>query len=524
MDQFRENTCQLDKKGALRWVALVVLLAGGFLPPLDFFIVNVALSSIHESLGATPAELQLVLSGYACGYGVFLITGGRLGDLYGRKRCFLIGMAGFSLASLACGAATSASGLVFARIVQGSAAALLLPQVLGSIRALFQNERELARAMSAYAIMMGTAAAIGQFSGGALIAWNPAGLGWRAIFLLTLPLCGATLLLAWKVVPETGGGRDVRLDLGGAGLISLALAAVVLPLSEGREQGWPAWVFVALACAPILTGAFFWYEDRLSRAGGMPLIDMALWRIPSFRRGVLVAALFFFTTTFYLLFGLYQQEGRGMKPLEVGLAIVPYGIGLFVGPLISAPLVALRPKLLAIGMGIQVSFYTLVGFLVFAGIDGPGLSVAVFLAGVGQGVAFPRLFATVLGDVPPAQAGVAAGITNSAMQIGAAISVAAIGSLFFTVLGSGTGERGLCAGVFHCSMGRDSRAFPGDADRHPASHPRRAARGTWINFDVHLRHKHVSGYGASHANQPVPTDPDRPHSGGVRPAADRLQH
>jgi MFS family permease len=422
-------------------VALVVLLAGGFMPPLDFFIVNVALSSIHESLGATPAELQLVISGYACGYGVFLITGGRLGDLYGRKRCFLIGMAGFSLASLGCGIATTPLHLVLARIVQGSAAAVLLPQVLGSIRALFPEERALARAMSAYGIMMGMAAAIGQFSGGALIQWNPAGLGWRAIFLLTLPVCATALFLGWKVVPETGGGSNVRLDLGGAALISLTLAAIVVPLSEGQGQGWPAWVFVTLACAPFLTAAFFRYEARLSRQGGMPLVDIALLRIPSFRRGVLVATLFFFTTSFYLLFGLYQQEGRGMAPLQVGLAIVPYGVGLFVGPLISAPLVSLRPKLLSIGMGIQVTFYTVVGALVATGVDGAELTGAVFLAGLGQGIAFPRLFATVLGDVPAAQGGVAAGITNSALQIGAAISVAAIGSLFFMVLGSGTGER-----------------------------------------------------------------------------------
>jgi MFS family permease len=426
---------------ALRWVALVVLLAGGFMPPLDFFIVNVALSSIHESLGATPAQLQLVISGYACGYGVFLIIGGRLGDLYGRKRCFLMGMAGFSLASLGCGIATSPNHLVIARIIQGSAAAVLLPQVLGSIRALFTNERQLGRAMSAYGIMMGMAAAIGQFGGGALIQWNPAGLGWRAIFLLTLPVCAVTLVLAWKVVPETGGGGTVRLDLIGAALISLTLAAIVVPLSEGREQGWPAWVFVSLACVPFLTGAFFWYEARLARFGGMPLVDVALLRIPGFRRGVLVAALFFFTTSFYLLFGLYQQEGRGLAPLEVGLAIVPYGIGLFIGPLISAPLVTLRPGLLAIGMAIQVTFYFVAGALVALGIDGMPLTAAVFLAGLGQGIAFPRLFATVLGDVPSAQAGVAAGIINSALQIGAAVSVAAIGSVFFMVLDGRTGER-----------------------------------------------------------------------------------
>jgi predicted MFS family arabinose efflux permease len=295
--------------------------------------------------------------------------------------------------------------------------------------------------MSAYGIMMGMAAAIGQFSGGALIQWNPADLGWRAIFLLTLPVCAVTLVAAWKVVPETGGGSNVRLDLGGAALISLALAGIVVPLSEGREQGWPAWVFVVLASVPFLVRAFFWYEDRLSRSGGMPLVDMRLLRIPSFRRGLLVATLFFFTTSFYLLFGLYQQEGRGMAPLEVGFAIVPYGVGLFLGPLVSAPLVNLRPKLLAIGMGIQVSFYTLVGLMVAMGVEGVPLSTAVFLAGLGQGVAFPRLFATVLGDVPPAQAGVAAGIVNSALQVGAAVSVAAIGSLFFMVLDGRTGER-----------------------------------------------------------------------------------
>ncbi|HEY2133510.1 MAG TPA: MFS transporter, partial [Acetobacteraceae bacterium] len=405
------------------------------------FIVNVALSSIHESLGADPAELQLVISGYACGYGVFLITGGRLGDLYGRKRCFLAGMAGFSLASLGCGIASTPLQLVVARIVQGSAAALLLPQVLGSIRALFRDERELARAMSAYGIMMGMAAVVGQFSGGALIQWNPADLGWRAIFLLTLPVCAVTLLLGWKVVPETGGGSRVRLDLVGAALISLALAAIVVPLSEGREQGWPVWVLAMLACAPLLVAAFFGYEARLSRSGGMPLVDVRLLRIPSFRRGVLVAALFFFTTSFYLLFGLYQQEGRGLAPLAVSLSIVPYGAGLFLGPLISAPLVGLRPMLLSIGMGIQVSFYAVIGALVALGVVDLPLSVAVFLAGFGQGIAFPRLFATVLGDVPPAQAGVAAGITNSALQIGAAVSVAAIGSLFFMVLNGRTGER-----------------------------------------------------------------------------------
>jgi predicted MFS family arabinose efflux permease len=200
-------------------------------------------------------------------------------------------------------------------------------------------------------------------------------------------------------------------------------------------------VFASLASVPLLAVAFVRYEKRLRGQGGMPLVDMALFRIASFRRGVLVATLFFFTSAFYLLYGLYLQEGRGMTPLQVGLAIVPYGLGLFIGPLASAPLVRLRPKLLTLGMAVQVGFYTLIGLLVARGIGGWTMTTVVFLAGLGQGTAFPRLFATVLGEVPPAQGGVAAGITNSAMQIGSAVSVAVVGSLFFLILGDATGER-----------------------------------------------------------------------------------
>lgn len=411
------------------------------MPPLDFFIANVALSSIHERLGANAAQLQLVISGYAASYGVFLIIGGRLGDLYGRKRCFLAGMGAFTLTCLGAGLAATPNQLVLLRVVQGMAASVLLPQVLGSVRALFHSERDLAKAMSAYGFVVGMAAAVGQFSGGALIQWNPMDLGWRTVFLVNVPVGLMAMLLGWKLVPETSGAKNVTLDLGGAALVSGALACIVVPLSVGRQQGWPAWVFVAFAAVPVLGGAFVWFEKLLKRTGGMPLVDFALLRISSFRRGVLVAMLFFFTTGFYMLFGIYQQLGRGVDPLQVGLAIVPYGLGLFLGPLVSAPFVKLRPNLLAIGMSIQCTFYALVGVLVWIGISGPRLSLVVFLAGLGQGIAFPRLFATVLGDVPPAMGGVASGIVNSALQLGGAISVAAVGALFFSVLDGGSGER-----------------------------------------------------------------------------------
>ena len=171
-----------------RWLAFIVLVIGGLLPSVDFFIVNVSLPSIHAAIGANPAELQLVVSGYAATYAVFLITGGRLGDLYGRRRLFLIGMAGFLATNTLCGLAVTPLQLVIGRILQGIAAAMLVPQVLGSIRALFPSEAELAKALSVYGVMMGLAASIGQFSGGALVEWSPFELGWRAVFLAKLPV------------------------------------------------------------------------------------------------------------------------------------------------------------------------------------------------------------------------------------------------------------------------------------------------------------------------------------------------
>ncbi len=425
----------------MRWFAFVVLLAGGFMPPVDFFIVNVALSSIHESLRTTPAETQLVISGYAAGYAVFLITGGRLGDLFGRRTCYLWGMAAFAATNLLCGIAQTPMQLLVGRVLQGMTAAMLVPQVLASIRALHQDDASLARALGVYGMMMGLAAATGQLAGGVLVQLNLLDLGWRSIFLIKLPICAVTLVLAWRLVPETSGGQRVQLDLTGAALISLALAAVVVPLSQGRQLGWPAWVFVALASVPALVAAFVWHERRLARSGGMPLVDLRLFAEPRFRRGVIVATLFFFTTSFYFLFGIYQQLGLGVEPLYTGLAILPYGIGLFLGPIAARPFHRIEAHLLSLGMAVQVTGYALVGLFVALGWTGWGLSLMVFLAGLGQGVAFPRLYNTVLSTVPAHQGGVASGIVNSALQVGAAGSAAAIGSLFFSVLADQDGER-----------------------------------------------------------------------------------
>ncbi len=424
---------------AARWAAFLVLLVGGFLPPLDFFVVNVALPSVRDALGASPAQVQLVISGYAASYAVFLITGGRLGDLFGRRKLFIIGLAAFTATSALCGFAPTAGILVVGRVLEGVAAAMLGPQVLAAIRSLYEDH-ELGRALGLYGAMIGLAAAAGQFLGGFLTQLDLFGLGWRSVFLINLPIGIVTVLGALAFVPRIGRAGRTRLDIGGAVLVSLALACLVLPLSEGRQQGWPPWTFVMLGAVPFVVAALLLFEVAVKARGGMPLIDLDLMRIASFRRGVLVATLFFFTSAFYLLFAIYQQEGRGMDPLATGIAILPYGIGLFLGPLITTPLpVRLRRWLLGVGMGIEVLGYAAIMVAGFTLLEGWLLTAVIFIAGFGQGIAMPRLFNTVLGDVPPALAGLASGFVNSSLQAGAAISVAAIGSLFFALLGEATG-------------------------------------------------------------------------------------
>jgi MFS family permease len=246
----------------------------------------------------------------------------------------------------------------------------------------------------------------------------------------------------------------------------------------------------------VLGWTFVRFEQRLRVHGGSPLLDLALMAIPSFRRGVLVGTLFFFTTSFYVLFAIYEQEGYGTDPLFTGLAILPYGVGLFVGPLVTAPMARLRPWLLTIGMAIQVAGYAGVAAVVAMGLDGWPVVATVLIAGFGQGIAYPRLFNTTLGDVAPHQAGVASGVLTSALQIGAAISVAAIGSLFFAVLGNGVG-RDAYGHAFGIAQGATSLALLIalllSVPRGVAPGSRPPIRGAFDTRKPPARHRHPEG-------------------------------
>ena len=422
-----------------RWLGLAVLLTGALLPPVDFFIVNVALPSMRQTLGISAADAQLVMSGYAAAYAVFLVAGGRLGDLYGRRRFFVIGVGGFTLASLVCGLAVNGIMLVSGRVLQGVSAAVLVPQALGSIRALFAGP-ELGRAMGAYGVTIGLGSVAGQFLGGAITWADWFGLGWRMVFLVNVPIGVVAVALTYALVPETSAAERPRLDIGGAALISAALACLILPLSEGRERGWPWWCFCLLALVPVISVGFLWFEARLKRRGGMPILDIELLRIPAFRRGALVAFFFFWTTAFYMLFGITQQEGQGTDALHTGLGIMPYGIGLLVGSLSTSSLPRrFQPWLFPVGFACEILGYAAIALAMFVNAPGWAVTATLLFTGFSQGTAMPRLFALALGDVPAAQAGVAAGVVNMMLQIGAAISVSGIAAVFFAVLGTGTG-------------------------------------------------------------------------------------
>ncbi|MFD0474317.1 MFS transporter [Nonomuraea thailandensis] len=308
-------------------VVLAAILTASFMELLDATIVSVAAPAIARDLGAGQAALQWTVAGYTLSVGAGLITGGRLGDLYGRRRVFLLGLAAFMLASAGCGLAPSPETLVGMRVVQGLAGGLMIPQVFGIIRASFEPGAR-ARALGAYGAVLGLASVAGPLLGGLLVEADLFGLGWRAIFWVNVPIAIAALVVGARFMPESRSPGRTRLDLAGAALAAVAATLLLLPLIQGREQGWPWWGFAVLALSVPATALFLLRQRRLAGRGAQPILDPALLRVRAFAGGLSVSVLFFGALgSFFLLLSLYLQLGAGRSALETGLVILPYAVG-----------------------------------------------------------------------------------------------------------------------------------------------------------------------------------------------------
>lgn len=419
------------------WLGLVVLLLAGFVTIFDLFVVNVAIPSMQTGLDASFAQIGFIVAGYELAFGVLLITGGRLGDLFGRRRLFIAGMAGFTVASGLCGLAATADWLIAARVLQGFAAALLFPQVYASIRINFQGE-DSRRAFGLLGMTLGLAAIAGQVLGGWLVHADLFGLGWRNIFLINVPI-GALAIAAARFIPESRAERRPALDGVGVALVSLGLTLLLVPLIEGPAQNWPAWSLWSSGAAVAVLIVFYRHQERRRIAGQQPLVDMHLLTRPRFALGaVLVLLIYSTSSSFFLCFALLVQSGLGLDPLMAGSIFAPCSVGFVVASLIAPRLVG-RWGTHAIAAGallyaVSISMLIAQVWLAGAMLAPVHLIPVLIVVGAGQGLIMTPLLNLVLGFVHDTQAGMASGVMATIQQTGAALGVAVVGMLFSTAL------------------------------------------------------------------------------------------
>ena len=429
-----------------------LLLLGVLLPQVNYFGVNVALNTIKHSLGASPADLELIVAGYGTAYAILLVIGGRLGDRYGRRRVFTIGLIGFLAASLGCGLAPSAVLLLVFRILQGACAALVVPQVVATYHATLTGRRR-AQAQSLYAAAAGSAIVIGQLVGGLLVTANIAGSGWRPIFLINIPIGLLALATVGRVVPENRSAHPVSIDALGTLAFAAAISALLLPLTLGESDHWPLWSLITLALAPVFGAATIAVERRAERRGLVPLLAPSVLGLSSVRRGLSLHLPFMLGYgAFMFVFALVLQQGLHADPLTAGLATMPMAVPFLIASLYLPRLVnrlgagnvtALGGAALAVGLGGLIATISLlwphVGLLIMA----PSLAVI----GIGQALVFGSLFRLILADVPEHHAGTGSGVLVTVQQAGLALGVATLGPLYTALNSHGT------AGAFAITTG-----------------------------------------------------------------------
>ena len=421
-----------------RWTALIIMLLAMFINIVDMSIVNVALPGLQKGLGASSSQIEWVVAAYVLAFALGLLPFGRLGDIAGRKRIFLLGVAGFTLASVLCGIAPNINLLIIARIIQGIAGSMMIPQILAIAQVTFPP-KERGFAFSFFGLTAGLASVAGPLMGGLIISANLWGLDWRPIFLVNLPIGIFALIAAWRVVPETPPHPGLSHDAGGILLSIIGILLLVFPLIEGRNYGWPLWSFAMIAASFAVFALFYLWEKRREAAGQTQLLSVSLMKNRNFAIGSLVTMIFFSGLPgFFFILVLFLQSGFGLTPLESGLTTIPFPAGVLLASVFSGRIGSkMMPQRLMGGALLMVAGMAALRYIIGGVTDEVNhwlLVAPLVISGFGIGVSISALFQTILMGVPPRDAGSGSGALQAFQQIGGALGVALVGELFFSKL------------------------------------------------------------------------------------------
>ncbi|WP_216858264.1 MFS transporter [Actinomadura verrucosospora] len=418
-------------------LVLAVVFLADLMDLIDSSVANLAGPSIRADLGGAQVTIQWVLSAYTAAFALGLVTSGRLGDLLGRRRLFLLGMTGFTLTSLACGLAPDPVFLIVARTLQGLCGSVMIPQGLAMVKVVFPPQH-LRKALIPMGPLMGLATVAGPLLAGWLLHLDLFGAEWRSIFLINVPFGVIAAAVAWRVLPRRGGEDPAaRLDLTGVGLLTAASALLIVPLIQGRDLGWPAWTYAMLAAAVVLLGLFVVSERRSAH----PVIAPSLFRKRSFVVGLAIVGGFYASlSAFVLIINLLLQQGLHWSPLHTGLALLPWAAGTALAVLLAGAVLAAKLGRAALHLGLFIAVAGLLGLWWSVAHWGADITVwklapALLLTGFGSGLVFVPLVDFILGDATAEEVGTGAGTLNAVQQFAGAIGVAALGTVFFARAG-----------------------------------------------------------------------------------------